>query len=123
MYFPDTMNYVESNEKYIRWERGSKGGQKWCQNAVKMPIFYNNVLHTPYNGTKPGLMGNISFQTRNRKMYLKILCNRYGSTGPKWSFWVLNSVKMPIFCNNIYKTPYYGIKPGEKYRSRHFDHF
>ena len=74
--------------------------------GVKMPIFYNNVYKTPYNGTKPGLMGNISFQARKSKICLTILCNRYGSTGTKRSFWVLKGVKMPIFYNNVYKTPY-----------------
>ena len=72
--------------------------------GVKMPIFYNNVYKTPYNGTKPGLMGNISFQTRNRKIYLTMLDNSYGFTGPNKDFWVLKGVKMPIFYYNVYKT-------------------
>ena len=82
---------------------GSTGPNKdFCVlKGVKMPIFYNNVYKTPYNGTKPGLIGNISFQTRNRKIYLTILCNRYGSTGPKKSFCVLKGVKMHIFYNNV----------------------
>ena len=48
-----------------------------------MPIFNNNVYKTHYNGTKPGVIRKISFQAKNRKMYLTILYNRYGSTGPK----------------------------------------
>ena len=58
----------------------------WVPKRVKMPIFYNNVYKTPCNCTKPGLIGKISFQTTNRKIYLTILCNRYGSTGPKMTF-------------------------------------
>ena len=27
-----------------------------------MPIYYNNVYKTPYNGTKPGVIGKISLQ-------------------------------------------------------------
>ena len=77
-----------------------------------MRIFYNNVHKTPYNGTKPGVIRKISFQATNRKMYLTILYNRYGSTGPKRSFWVLTGVKMPIFYNNGYKTPNNGTIPG-----------
>ena len=69
---------------------------KW----VKMPISYNNVYKTPSNGTKPGLMGNISFQTRNRTIYLTMLGNIYGSTSPNKGFYVLKWVKMPIFYNN-----------------------
>ena len=84
----------------------------WVLKGLKIPIFYNNVCKTPCNGTKPGLMGNMSFQTGNRKIYLSILCNRYGSTGPKKSFCVLKRVRMPIFYNNVYKPPYIGIKPG-----------
>ena len=42
--------------------------------GVKMPIFYKNVYKTPYNGTKPGLMGNISFQARNSKIYILPFC-------------------------------------------------
>ena len=108
MYLPDTMNYVELNEKYNRREKESEGDQ----NGVKMPIFYNNVYKTPYNGAKPGLMGNISFQTRNRKIYLTMLGNSYGSTGPNKDFCVLNRVKMLIFDNNVCKTPYNDTKPG-----------
>ena len=69
-------------------------------------------LVTPYNCTKPGVIRKISFQTRNRKINLTILYNRYGSTGPKRSFWVLKRVKMYIFYNNANKTPYNGTKPG-----------
>ena len=97
-----------------------KRSQKGVKNAVKMPIFYNNGYKTPYNGTKPGLMDNISFQTRNRKIYPAMLGNSNGSTGPNKDFSVLKGVKMPIFYNNVYKTPYNGTKPGviRKYRSR-----
>ena len=87
-----------------------KRGQKGVKNGVKMPIFYNNVYKTPYNGTKPGFMGNISFQTRNRKIYLTMLGNSYGSTDPNKDFWVLKGVKMLIFYNNVYKIPYSGTK-------------
>ena len=92
---------------------GSTGPKRyfWVLKWVKMPIFYNNIYKTPYDGTKPCLMGNISFQTRNRKIYLTIFQNRYGSTGPKRSFWVLKGVKIPIFYNNVYKTPYDDTKP------------
>ena len=39
MYLSDTMNKVESNEKYNRLEKGSKG----AKNGVKMPnAFYKN---------------------------------------------------------------------------------
>ena len=51
-----------------------------------MPIFYNNVYKTPYNATKPGLIGKKSFQTTNRKIYLTMLCNIYGSTATKKDF-------------------------------------
>ena len=74
----------------------------WVLKGVKMPIFYNNLYKTPYNCTKPGLIGNISFQTTNRKIYITILCNMYGSTGPKMTFWVLKGVKIPMFYNNVY---------------------
>ena len=77
-----------------------------------MPISYNNVYITPYNSTKPGLMGNISFHARNRMKYLTMLSNSYGSTGPNKDFRVPKRVKMPIFYNNVYKTPYDGTKPG-----------
>ena len=66
-----------------------------------MPIFYNNVYKTPSNGTKPGLMGNISFHTGNRKIYLTMLCNSYGPTCPNKDFCVIKGVKMPIFYNNV----------------------
>ena len=84
---------------------GSTGSNKdfWVQNGVKMRIFYNNVYKTAYNGTKPGLMGNISFQTRNRKIYLTMLGNSYGSTGPNRDFWVLKGVKMAIFYKDFTK--------------------
>ena len=59
--------------------KGNKRGQKWG----KMPIFYNNVYKTPYNCTKPGVIRKISFQATNRKIYLTILYNRYGSKGVK----------------------------------------
>ena len=79
---------------------------------VKVPIFYNNVYKTPYNATKPGLLGKKSFQTIYRKIYLTMLCDIYGSTATKRTFWVLKGVKMPIFYNNFYKTPYNCTKPG-----------
>ena len=81
---------------------------KW----VKMPISYNNVYKTPSNGTKPDLMGNISFHTGNRTICLTMLRNSYGFTCPNEDFCVLKCVKMPIFYNNIYETPYNGTKPG-----------
>ena len=56
--------------------------------GAKMSIFYNNVYKTPYSGTKPGLMGNTSFQKRNRKIYLTMLCNSYGSSWYKQGFFV-----------------------------------
>ena len=85
-----------------------KRGQKGVTNGVKMPIFYNNVYKTAYNGTKPGVIRKILFQATNRKIYLTILYNMYGSIGPKRSFGVLKRVKMHIFYNNVYKTPYSG---------------
>ena len=71
-----------------------------CYNELRR--VYNNVYKTPYYGTKPGVIRKISFQATNSKIYLTILNNRYGSTGPKRSFWVLKRVKMP----------YIGIQPG-----------
>ena len=65
---------------------GSTGPNKdFCVlKVVKMPIFYNNVYETPYNGTKPGVIRKISFQTRNRKIFLTIFYNRYGSKYKKF---------------------------------------
>jgi hypothetical protein len=78
----------------------------------EMPMFYNNVYKTPYNGTKLGLIGKISFQTKNRKIYPTIFCIRYGSTSTERTFCVHKMVKMPILYNNVYKTPYNGTKYG-----------
>ena len=80
--------------------------------GVKMPIFHNNIYKTPYNGTKPGVIRKISSQATNKKIYLTMLGNSYGSTGPNKDFWILKRVKMPIFYNNVYKTPYNSTKPG-----------
>ena len=77
-----------------------------------MPIFCNNIYKTLYNGTESGVIRKISFQATNRKIYLTMFYHRYGSTGPKKSIWVLKGVKMPIFYNNDYKTPYNGTNPG-----------
>ena len=41
-----------------------------------------------------------------------MLSNSHGSTCPNKDFWVLNGVKMSIFYNNVYETPYNGTKPG-----------
>ena len=67
-----------------------KRRQKGVKNGAKMPISYDNVYKTPYNGTKAG----------------------YGSTDPKSSLWVLKMAKIPIFSNNVYRPPYIEIKPG-----------
>ena len=84
----------------------------WVLKVVKMPIFYNNVDETPYYGTTPDVITKISIQAINRNIQLTIFYSRYGSTGPKRYFWVRKGVIMPIFYNNVYKTPYNGTKPG-----------
>ena len=71
-------------------------------------LFSTIMFTNTYNGTKPGAIRKISFQATNRKLYLTILYNRYVSTGPKMSFGVLKGIKMPIFYNNVYKTPING---------------
>ena len=87
-------------------------GLFWVLKRVQMPIFCNNIYKIPCNGTKPGVIRKISFPATYREIYLTVLYNRYGSTGPKMYFWVLKGVKMPIFYNNVYKTPYNSTKPG-----------
>ena len=100
--------YIQFTIFYNRY--GSTGPNKdlCVLKGVKIPISYNNVYKTPNNGTKPGLMGNISFQTRNRKIYLTILVWIYWS---KKFFFGLKRVKMHIFYNNVWETPSNGTKP------------
>ena len=40
MYLPDTMNYVESNEKYSRWEKGVKRGTSRSIHIAKYDKIY-----------------------------------------------------------------------------------
>ena len=76
---------------------GSRNGSK----CIFPTIMFTKQLKTI---PKPGLMGNISFQTRNRKIYLTMLRNSYGSACANMDFCVLKGVKMHISYNNVYKT-------------------
>ena len=88
----------------LRSSYGFTGSNKdFCVlKCVKMPIFYNNIYETPYNGTKSGVIRKISFQAINRNIQLTIFYNRFGSTGPTKDLCVLKGVKMPISYNNVY---------------------